>query len=42
MHVSMKKEMAPQKNVTMRGEEASIVSTDVEVLKRGRVSIDEV
>ena len=41
MHVDEERD-GPSKNVAMRGEEASAVSTNVGVLERGRVSIDEV
>ena len=41
MHVDEERD-GPSNNVAMRGEEASVVSTNVEVLVRGRVSIDEV
>ena len=41
VHVDEERD-GPSKNVAMRGEEASAVSTNVEVLERGRVLIDEV
>ena len=41
MHVDEERD-CPSNNVAMRGEEASAVSTNVEVLKGERVSIDEV
>ena len=41
VHVNEERD-GPSKNVAMRGDESSVISTNVGVLERGRVSIDEV